>query len=287
MTMQNEEPTGIGLALSGGIAKVIAHIGVLRALEDEGLPPAALAGTSGGALVATLYAAGLTPDDLTRLATEVTWKRLATLHVPRLGLLSSKRIEDFLVEIIGDRRFEDLRIPTYVVTTNLLTGDKTVFHHGTVAPVVRASCSIPQIFSPVEIDGGLYSDGGVVEYLPVESLRRANCPVNVAVHLGAYRDFSEPPRNWVGMILRVMGLVSSRNARHSARFADVVLKPDLSGFGGFDLGRAREMIDIGYDAARREAPRIRELLEERNTFWWRLKSRMRPPRGDEPEVEGA
>jgi NTE family protein len=284
MHAATSEPTGIGVALSGGIAKVIAHIGVLKALEENGLRPAAIAGTSGGSLIAVLYASGMTLDDLADLAREVTWKRLATLQVPRLGLLSSRRIEDFVGEVVGhSRRLEDLQIPTYVVTTNLLTGDKTVFHRGRVAPVVRASCSIPQIFSPVEIDGGLYADGGMVESLPVETVRSANCPLNVAVHLGAYRDFSDPPRNWVGMVLRVVGLVSSRNARVSARYADVVLKPDLRRFGGFDLGRAQEMMDVGYQTAMVEVPRIRELLQERISFWGRLKSQIRLARTGEPE----
>ncbi len=286
MAEETSNQVDLGLALSGGTAKVIAHIGVLRALEEADLRPRILAGTSGGSLIAICYAAGLGPDELAALATEVNWKKLATIHLPKLGLLSSKRIEDFLVDLLGDIRFEDLKTPTRVVTCNLLTGAKTVFSKGRVAPVVRASCSIPQIFSPVEIDGGLYTDGGVIEYRPVETLLAAGAAVNVGVHLGAFRDFSQAPSHLVGMILRVTGLVASRNARASARLADVVLKPDLTAFGGFDLTRSEEMIDVGYETALRQIPRIRELLAESNSMWGKLKSKWKRapklPEEDEP-----
>ena len=284
--LENDETSAdLGLALSGGTAKVIAHIGVIKALEEADLRPRVVAGTSGGALVAIAYGSGLSIDELTQLAKEVNWKKLARIHLPKLGLLSSERIEEFVVDLVGDIGFEDLKLPVRVVTCNLLTGAKTVFTQGKVAPVVRASCSIPQIFSPVEIDGGLYTDGGVIEYLPIETVMGAGCAVNVGVHLGAYRDFSQPPTNLVSMILRVTGLVASRNARTSGRLADVLLKPDLTGFGGFDLNRSEEMIEVGYRCAFEAIPTIRTLLKDRASTWGRLKSRLRGGRngGEAPD----
>jgi len=274
MDSENGQTPALGLALSGGTAKVIAHIGVLRALEEAELRPDVMVGTSGGALIATAYASGVGIDQLTDMADEVNWRRLAAVRIPRLGLLSSQRIEDFVREIMGDRRFEELQIPTRVVTTNLLTGEKTVFASGPVAPVVRASCSIPQIFGPVEIDGGLYTDGGVIEYLPLQTLREMHPRVCVGVHLGAYLDFSAPPRHLLGMIVRVIGLVAAHNARASAPLADVLIEPDLRAFNGFDLTRAAEMIDVGYQATRLAVPRIRELLDEQDSLWTRLRRRL-------------
>jgi len=258
----------IGLALSGGTAKVITHIGVLRAFEEAGLRPTVLTGTSGGSLIGVLYAAGLSIQELTGLANNVNWRRLATIRLPKLGFLSSGRIEDFVREFVGDTCFEDLNIPTHVVATNLLTGDKTVFSHGPVARAVRASCSIPQIFSPVEIDGGLYSDGGVVEYLPIETLMEHPCDIRVGVHLGAYLDFSQPPQHLVGLILRVLGVVAQRNARASAALADVVVRPNMRGFGGFDLNRAAEMIDVGYRAGLEAVDEVERIWAERQRGWW-------------------
>jgi NTE family protein len=205
----------------------------------------------------------------------VNWRKLASVGMPRLGLLSSRPIQDFMVELIGDLRFEDLDPPVLVVTTNLLTGTKTVFRRGRVAPVVRASCSIPQIFAPVEIDGGLYTDGGVIEYMPVETLLTAGASVNLGVNLGAYRDFSEAPKNLLGMMLRITSLVASRNARSSGRLADLVLRPDVSRFGGFDLGSAQAMIEVGHRTTIEEIPRIKEMLEERGSLLGRVKRRLR------------
>lgn len=250
----------LGIALSGGTAKVIAHIGVLRAIEEAGLRPAAIVGTSGGSLIGALYAAGLTPSELLEAANDINWRRLAGLRLPRLGLLSSQRIEDFLTSVIGEKRFEELRVPLHVVATNVLTGESTIFRRGPVARAVRASCSIPQIFSPVEIDGGLYTDGAVLQYLPVDPLRDLGLEVNIAVHLGAYLDFSERPRHLLSMVLRVMGIVAVDQARRCAPHADLLLKPDLRAFGGFDLGQAAEMERAGYEAARAALPRLRELM---------------------------
>lgn len=274
------QPPRLGLALSGGTAKVIAHLGVLQAFEEAGLRPDRLAGTSGGSLLAVLYAAGISLDDLVAEANEVNWRKLANVHLPRLGLLSSQRIEDFVRDRLGELRFEELEIPTKVVATNLLTGEKTVFSRGPVAPVIRASCSIPQIFAPVEIDGGLYSDGGIIEYLPLETLLEYGCSVNVGVHLGAFPDFSQPPRHLLGMIMRVIGVVAVRNARYSAPLADVLIRPDLHEFNGFDLNRAEAMIQVGYTAAREQIPLVRELLEHREGLWHRIRNRLRPRRPD-------
>lgn len=271
---QESSAPRVGIALSGGTAKVITHIGVLRAFEDAGLRPTVLAGTSGGSMIGVLYAAGVSLDELTGLANDVNWRRLARIRLPKLGFLSSGRIEDFMREQIGEARLENLSPPIHVVATNLLTGDKTVFSSGPAAPIVRASCSIPQIFSPVEIDGGLYSDGGVVEYLPVETLRELPCDITVGVHLGAYLDFSQPPQHLVGLILRVLGVVAQRNARSSAALADVVVRPDLRGFGGFDLNRAEEMIEVGYQAGLVAVEEVRAIWADRQQSWWdRVRSR--------------
>lgn len=275
----------LGVALSGGTAKVLTHIGVLLALEEAGIRPRVLAATSGGSVVACAYAAGLRPEELAERARTVNWRKLASVGMPRLGLLSSRPIEDFMLELIGDLSFSDLDPPVLVVTTNLLTGAKTVFRRGRVAPVVRASCSIPQIFAPVEIDGGLYTDGGVIEYMPVETLLTAGASVNVGVNLGAYRDFSEAPRNLLGMMLRITSLVASRNARSSGRLADLVLRPDVSGFGGFDLGSAEAMIEVGHRTTQEQIPRIQEMLEERSSLLGRVKRKLRggTPEGLEPD----
>ena len=250
-----------GLALSGGTARSIAHVGVLEALHREGLRPDLITATSGGSLIGVIYAAGTDLDTMRELALGVNWRKLARVRIPRLGLLSNQGIEDFLVEAIGDLDFEDLAIPTHVIATDLLTGEKKVFSSGRIAPAVRASCSIPQIFSPVSIEGGLYADGGFVEYMPVETARDLGCDCVVGVNLSRYADFSEAPTNLLGMIQRVVGIIARNNGRVSTEAADLVIEPYLKGFKSFDLGKAGDLMAAGRAAALEAAPTIHAMLE--------------------------
>jgi NTE family protein len=135
-----------------------------------------------------------------------------------------------------------------------------VFSSGPIAPAVRASCSIPQIFSPVEIDGGLYADGGFVEYMPVETARELGCEVVAGVNLSRYADFSEPPSNLIGMIQRMVGIIARQNGRVSASVADCVIEPKLQGFGSFDLGRADDLVAAGQAATREVIPMLEARL---------------------------
>jgi predicted acylesterase/phospholipase RssA len=186
----------VGLALSGGTAKSVAHIGVLAALDEAGIGVDCIAGTSGGALVGAIYAAGVTVNELKGVAAALRWKDLARITWPRLGLLNNAGIERFLTELLGDLTFEELRIPLAVVATDLLLGEKVVFRKGRVAQAAMMSSSIPNVFEPVEQDGTLYSDGGLVEYLPVETLRGEFDPkVAIAVNLGHREGRSSRPRH--------------------------------------------------------------------------------------------
>ena len=242
-----------------------------KAFEEANLRPDVLVGTSGGSLIAVLYASGKTVEEMMEMASSINWRKLARVRIPRLGLFSNQGVAELVRDTVGDLRFEDLDIPTHVVTTDLLSGKKVVFSSGPVAPAVQASSSIPQIFSPVEIDGGLYADGGFVEYLPVETMLEQGCEWNIAVHLGAYADFSTPPKHLLAMIMRTIGIVAVRNAQVSATLADVVIAPDMRGFGSFDLGRADELIEAGYRSGLEGIGRLREIQAERARpkGWWK------------------
>lgn len=265
-----------GLALSGGTARSIAHIGVLKVLEQEGMRPDLIAATSGGSLIAAMWAGGIETDALARMATEINWRKLARVRIPRLGLLSNQGIEDLVIEHIGDVDFSELRIPLHVVATDLLSGEKKVFSTGKVARAVRASCSIPQIFSPVEIDGGLYADGGFVEYMPVETARALGCRVVAGVNLSRYADFSERPGNLIDMIQRMVGIIARQNGRISSLSADCVIEPRMQGFGSFDLGRADDLIHVGQLATREVIGCLREAFapDAEDGVWAKLQRRL-------------
>jgi NTE family protein len=251
----------LGLALSGGTARTVAHIGVLKALEAEGVRVDCVAGTSGGSLIACLYAAGLSAHEIERRALGVRWKTFATITLPRLGFLSSQGIQDFVEDVIGDVTFSQLRLPLAIVATNLSNGQKRIFTTGKVSLAVRASCSIPQIFVPCEVDGELYIDGGIVEYLPVTALEPFQPQVILGVNLGAYREPLRRPKHILQIILQMTSVVSRQNVPASEARASFVLRPDLSRFSPFMLERAREMIEIGNDEATRRMPEFLEVLK--------------------------
>jgi NTE family protein len=256
----------VGVALSGGVAKVVAHIGILKAFTEAGIPVHAIAAASGGSIIGAFFAAGRSAEEMTEIASEVSWKRLTRVTIPRLGLLSNEKMERWIEEKLDGMRFEDLRIPLAVVGADLTTGRKAVFRTGPLGPPIRATCSIPQLFSPVTIDGHLVADGGLAEYLPVETLGDLGCDVKIAVNLGGIHDWHmKDPRNFLEVALRVIGFVSQRNARTSERLADHVIRPDLSMFGPYDLDRSEELVRAGYEAGRRAAPGILAHLAELGT----------------------
>ncbi|MAF27005.1 MAG: hypothetical protein CME07_03965 [Gemmatimonadetes bacterium] len=260
-TVARNAREGIGVALSGGVARVSAHIGVLRALEEAKIPIRAIAGTSGGSLVGAYYAAGRSSDEIVELARNLSWKRLSNVTLPKMGLFSNEKMEKLINEELGHARFEDLPVPFAVVGADLTTGKKIVFTRGSVAAAVRGSCSIPQVFTPVMIDGHLIADGGLVEYLPIQTLQSMGCEVTVGVNLGSTRNWEAHPRNFLELALRVIGYVSQRNAAVSERYASVVIHPDLADFGSYDLDRVDDLVECGYQSARRVLPSIHAALE--------------------------
>jgi NTE family protein len=232
----------IGLALSGGTAKSVAHIGVLRALEESKIRIDCLAGTSGGSVVAVLYAAGRSVDELERMAWEIGWGKIAGLTIPRLGLLSSDKIRKFIIGEIGDIEFKDLAMPVAVVASDLTTREKRVFTEGKVAVACQASSSIPELYTPVEIGGHVFVDGGITEYVPVSELASLGASFSIGVNLGFGTGSPKKPRNIFEVIVRVTNLIAQQNAAVSEGLADFMIHPDLSEFSSIDLNKASRMI---------------------------------------------
>ncbi len=255
----------VGVALSGGFAKVVAHIGILRALTEAKIPIHAISATSGGAIIGAFYAAGWSPDAMEQIARDISWRKLTRVTLPRLGLLSNEKLEKFVTERLGHPRFEDLRTQFAVVGADLTTGRKAVYTSGDIGPPIRASCSIPQLFTPVEINGSLVADGGLAEYLPIQTLDELGCDVKIGVNLGGIRNWHmKDPKNFVEVGLRVIGFVSQRNARISETLADHVIRPNLADFGPYDLDRSDELIRIGYQYGLRACPAIQQLIRDRS-----------------------
>jgi NTE family protein len=262
----------VGLALSGGTAKAVAHVGVIKALLEDDIPIDLIAGTSGGSIVAAMFASGMPVASIEALANDMHWHKLASIKLSRLGFVSSERIEEFMRDIIGDVDFSDLKIPCYVVATDLLSGGKKVFRSGNVASAVRASCSIPQIYLPVEIEGAYYVDGGLSEFLPVDTLQQAGDCFVIGAHLARVSAQYEPPRHILQLVMQIMGLMARKNYEISAERADFLIHPDIDGYNAFDFDSSEELIDIACRLTRERIPELKMVWEKKSGFWRRVLS---------------
>jgi NTE family protein len=249
-----------GLALSGGVAKSVAHIGVLRALVEQKIEIDYLAGTSGGAIVASFFAAGRSIAELEALGSGMHWKNLAGITLPRLGFLSGEKVRRFVADEIGDIEFRDLKIPVAIVASDLTAGERRVFTAGKVALACQASSAVPEFYAPVEISGHLFVDGGISEYVPIEALASLGDMYRIGVNLGFEKRSRKKPRNLIEVTFEVTNYIAQQNAAISERHADFMIRPDLGAFSPFDLDRGSEMIRAGYLEAMRAIPELKAAL---------------------------
>jgi NTE family protein len=257
----------VGLALSGGTAKAVTHVGILKALLEADIPIDLVAGTSGGSIVAAFHAFGMPVSQIEELATHLSWRKLASIRLSRLGFISSERIEDFVREYIGDVTFAQLKIPCRVIATDLLTGERCVFKSGEVASAVRASCSIPQIYLPVEINGGYYVDGGLSEYLPIETIRDEGNYFTIGAHLAYSRLQYERPRHILQLVMQITGLMARKNYLVSAQKADFLIHPDIDGYSSYNFDNSDELIEVGYRLTRDMIPDLKRAWQKRSSLW--------------------
>ncbi len=256
----------VALALSGGAARTIAHLGALDVLQREGITIGSLAGTSGGALVAVMIAAGYPLVDLEKEAREIAWHRIVDFRPHPLGILTTERLGEFVRRRIGDLSFEDLRVPCAVVATDLSTQSRRVFDRGPVVPAIEASCAIPEFYRPVEIDGHSYIDGGVVEPLPIETLTDLNAGdpgVLVAVNVVRRARRPRPVKNMWQLMGQICQLVQYQLVCQVALQADIYVEPDLASFPFFDLENAPGLIAAGAGAMERKLPELLDALARR------------------------
>ncbi len=257
----------VGLALSGGAARSLAHIGVLKAFAEAGIPVDAIAGTSGGAVMAVLFAAGVPLEEMEARAISLRRRDLGRITLSRMGLISIRPLQKILESMAGGQvRLESLRIPAAVVATNLIRRERHVFRTGDAIRSALASSAMPHVYRPVEINGELFTDGGVVEYLPVSALQPYRPLVRVAVHLLPEDQFRTHPRHLGQVMATIVNIVQRGNAGPSARQTDVLIRPAVAPFPPFDLVNGTELVDCGYHAARRAIPQIARLLEERERW---------------------
>jgi NTE family protein len=268
----------IGVALGGGFARGIAHIGVLRVLEQEGIPVHVVAGTSVGALIGASYCSGLTPDELHRIARTVRFTTFARWTISRCGFASNDRMVSFLERILKVKTFEELRIPLGVTATDFNTGEGVVFHAGSIVDPVRASCAYPGMFLPVEIGGRYLVDGMLSHPVPTRPLRDMGADRVIAIHLKGTWSSGGPPRHLFDVIGQSFAIAQDAMASVWRSAADLVVEPDVAGFAYDDFKRTDELIRVGEEAMRKAMPAVRKWMEVSAEATYPAVERRRAPR---------
>jgi NTE family protein len=252
---------GIGLALSGGGARGIAHVGVLGTLAEEGIPVCAIAGTSAGAIVGALFAAGVPLESIERIALETRWSDLLALALPHGGMVSGEGLERFLEGLLPAESFSDCRLPFAAVAADLRTGERVDLVSGSLARAVRASCSIPVIFEPTPMAGRLLVDGGLASQIPVRAARETlNARPVVAVDVNAHGMAQGKLTTTAQVAIHLGMLWTAHTARDDVPLADHLIAVNVRGIPLYDLGQGQELLQRGRAAARAEVPEIRALL---------------------------
>jgi len=254
------KPRGIGLALGGGFARGIAHVGVLRALEKNKIPISAVSGVSSGAIVAAAIASGATSDDIEKIALSMRFRDVARWTLNIMGLAGSDRMIPFLARLLKADRFEDMQIPLAIVATDLITGKPVSFHgSGDVILPIRASCAYPGLFSPIRHQGCLLVDGFVAMEVPAEPLLQLGVERVISINIPCH-DCLEDYGNMFSVVNRCFQVMSRRCEHHWRRYSRVVITPPVTNMAWDSFANAKKMIQCGEEAAMAAMPAIKKWL---------------------------
>ncbi len=239
-------PYQLGVALSGGGARGFAHVGALMAIEEAGLRPDAIAGVSAGSVIAVLYAAGVKPIDMADIFGGQSFRNLAELSWGKGGLFKIDKFIKLVKDAIGDKQnIEDLDIPTFIIASDLDNARPHIFNSGEIMPRMLASCSIPIIFPPVEIDGVHYVDGGVLRNMPAWALRD-KCRTLIGINVSPLRK-KDKYSSIIEVAYRTYNLMAKANQAHDMEMCDLsVQTPEIADYAVFDLSQIKELVVSGY-----------------------------------------
>jgi NTE family protein len=265
-------PKRIGLVLGGGAARGVAHVGVLQTLEENGIYPSVIAGTSVGALVGGLYAAGVSSPRLAALVRDIKWLDLVSVRLPTvnwtdlartipMGLVDLDKLIEWIDQVLGGPvAIEQLNLPYAAVATDLLTGEIVVMNEGSLAEAIRASCSVPGVFTPYHRNGRLLVDGVVVNNLPVSVAQDLGADYVIAVDLlPLIGDAQVEPRNVVELSMTALFMLA-RATQIEQDLADTLIAPAIKHINLADLSAGEVLLEAGRRAAEAALPRIQAAL---------------------------
>lgn len=260
-TVPSRKKPKIAIALGGGFARGLAHIGILKVLEEEGIPVDMVAGTSVGAVIGAAYCSGISGKELEEVAGLVRFNSIARYTLSRYGICSNDRLGRFLTKILKVSTFEQLKTPLAVTATEFATGHGEVFCSGSLIDPVRASCAYPGMFLPVNVNGKLLVDGMLAYPVPTVPLREMGADRVIGVFLSSQWSNLKGPRHVFDVIGQCFSIAQEKmNGWESS--ADLVLLPDVRGFSYDDFAHASELIKAGEAVAREALPKIKSWLEE-------------------------
>ncbi len=249
----------IGLALGGGFARGLAHVGILKVFEEERIPIDFIAGTSVGAMIGAIYCSGVSAKEMEEIAGLVRFRDFARWTVSRYGFASNDRMTAMLSKLLKVKTFEELRIPLAVTATDFLTGEGVVFQSGPLIDPVRASCAYPGMFLPVNINGQLLVDGLLAHAVPTAPARLAGCDRVVGVYLRSnMMDGLAGPRHVFDVVGQCFSIAQAKMSEIWKKDADLVLEPDVTGFAYDCFDRCKDLVKIGEKVAREAMPHIRK-----------------------------
>ena len=254
-------PVRLGLALGGGAARGFAHVGVIQVLEEAGLHPHYVAGTSAGSLVAALYASGKSSQELRRVADTMEEAEITDWMVPLLnrGALRGEALARYVNTQVGGKLIEQMKIPLAIVATDLRNGEAVAFRRGNTGSAVRASSAVPAVFQPVRIGEREFVDGGLVAPVPVRQVREMGANFVVAVDIS-----SDPEGNPAGdtfqILMQTFAIMGKSINALALREADLVVRPPLSGVKSADFSARRRSIEAGRAAMQALLPQLRSRL---------------------------
>ena len=252
----------IGLALGGGAAKGFAHVGVIAVLEEAGLRPDYVVGTSAGSLVAALYASGKSSAELQKTAMSMEEAAITDWMLPLVGrgVFRGDALGRFVNESVGGRLIEDMRSPLGVVATDLGSGQAVLFQRGDTGTAVRASSAVPAVFVPVKINGRDYVDGGLVAPVPVRYARQMGAELVIAVDISTAPEDSAT-KDTLQILLQTFSIMGKSINQHELREADIVVRPSLVGLKSADFSARQRAIDAGRAAMLAALPALRARLQ--------------------------
>ncbi|MDA5107820.1 MULTISPECIES: patatin-like phospholipase family protein [Brevibacillus] len=251
----------VGLALGSGGARGFAHIGVLKALEANGIEVDMLAGSSMGSLIAAVYANGIEPHMMEKLALNLKRKHWLDLTVPSLGFVAGEKIKQLIRLLTHGKRIEELPKELAVVATDIETGERVVFREGPVDQAVRASISIPGIFVPERVGDRLLVDGGVIDRVPITVIRDMGADLVIAVDVAQF-DTPMKVTTIFDVIAQTIDVMEREILRHQILAADLVIRPDVGHYSSIAYTGVEEIIALGERAGLDSVERIKELIAD-------------------------